>query len=186
VNLQTVRGLLAAAIYALSTTASALTIGQSPATEVGVLDLFVSVSAKNELPNSNPTSEENWIESVLVGKDVTYIQVGEDVPITASNEDPTAFVWQLVTSDSDYFLVKNAGFWALFENRAEKSYAVVDADSGLLPDKMNFGDATISHYGLVNGGGGGLNPPSEVPIPAPFALIGIGLAGLGWIRRSKV
>jgi hypothetical protein len=65
--------------------------------------------------------------------------------------------------------------------------AVVDADSGYLPDEMNFGNATISHYGVVNGGGGGTNPPSDVvPIPAPFALIGIGLAGLGWIRRSKV
>jgi hypothetical protein len=64
------------------------------------------------------------------------------VPITATNEDPTAFAWQLVTSDADYFLVKNAGYWAIFENSADKSYAVVDADSGNLPDKMNFGNAT--------------------------------------------
>jgi hypothetical protein len=181
-----IRGLLAATIYALSTTASALTLGQSPVTEVGDLDIFVHVSTKNELSNSNPTTEKNWIESVL-GFSVNYLAHGNNVPISATNEDPTAFAWKLVTSNSDYFLVKNAGYWAIFQNLAEQFYAVVDADSGLLPDKMNFGNATISHYGVVKGGGGGTNPPSEiVPIPAPFALIGIGLAGLGWIRRSKV
>ena len=179
-----IRGLLAATIYALSAAASALTIGQSPATEVGDLDIFVHVSAKNELSNSNPTTEQNWIESIL-GFSVNYLAHGNNVPISVTNEDPTAFAWELLTSGSDYFLVKNAGYWAIFQNLAEQSYAVVDADSGLLPDKMNFGNATISHYGLVNGDG--VNPPSEVvPIPAPFALIGIGLAGLCWIRRSKV
>jgi hypothetical protein len=56
-----IRGLLAATIYALSTAASALTIGQSPVTEVGNLDIFVHVSTKNELSNSSLTTEQNWI-----------------------------------------------------------------------------------------------------------------------------
>lgn len=183
-NSQTViRALLGPAIFALSFTANALTIGQSPVTDVGGLDLFVHVSTKNELSNSNPGTEQSWIESVL-GFSVSYLAHGNNVPITVTNEDPTAYAWQLVSPSSDYFLVKNAGYWAIFQNVSEQSYAVVDADSGLLPDKMNFGNATISHYGVVNGDN--VNPPSEVSIPAPFALIGIGLVGLGWLRRSKV
>ena len=31
-----------------------------------------------------------------------------------------------------------------------------------------------------------LVPPSQVPTPATLALIGIGLAGLGWSRRKKL
>jgi hypothetical protein len=52
----------------------------------------------------------------------------------------------------------------IFENLAEKSYAVVDGDSGLLPDKMNFGNATISHYGVVNGGGVMMRPSNDLPV----------------------
>ena len=95
-----IRGLLAATIYALSAAASALTIGQSPATEVGDLDIFVHVSAKNELSNSNPTTEQNWIESIL-GFSVNYLAHGNNVPISVTNEDPTAFAWELLTSGSD-------------------------------------------------------------------------------------
>ena len=178
-----IRGLLAATICALSTAASALTIGQSPVTEVGDLDIFVHTSSKNELPNSSPFAEQTWIESVL-GFSVNYLAHGSDVPIIATNEDPTAFAWQLATPGADYFLVKNTAYWAIFQNLAEQSYAVVDADSGDLPEKMNFGNATISHYGVVNGDS--VNPPSEVvPIPAPLVLMGIGLVGLGLIRRPK-
>lgn len=55
---------------------------------------------------------------------------------------------------------------------------VIDADSVLLPDKMNFGKAATGQYGVVHGDG--LNPPSEVvSIPAPLALTGFGLVGLG-------
>lgn len=167
----------------------ALTIGNAPSTDVGLLDIFVHASTKNELPNSNPASEENWIEGVL-GFDVSYAKYGNDVPITQTNEDPTAFAWQLADLESDYFLVKNAAFWAIFQNVGNLAYAVVDADSGNLPDKMNFGNATISHYGVVNGRNPTCegpdcdpdpcqtlpcNPPNNVPVPAPLPLIALAL-----------
>ncbi len=171
----------------------ALTIGNAPSTDVGLLDLFVHASTKNELPNSNPTTEENWIEGIL-GFDVAYSKYGNNVPITATNEDPTAFAWLLADLESDYFLVKNAAYWALFENVGNLAYAVVDADSGLLPDKMNFGNATISHYGVVNGRNPTCqgpncdpdppcqgndcdppNPPNDLPGPAPLSLIVLAL-----------
>ena len=165
----------------LSASSYGLTIGSAPAIDVGGLDVFVHVSTKNELPNSNPSTEEDWIESVL-GFDVDYLAYGNNVPITATNEDATAFAWQLIDNTADYFLIKNAAFWAIYKNEAELGFAVVDADSGLLPEKMNFGDATISHYGVVSGEGG-FEPPSEVPVPAPLPLVGLGLLLLGWCRR---
>lgn len=168
----------------------ALTIGSEPATDVGLLDIFVHVSTKNELPNANPATEESWIESIL-GFDVAYAQYPE-IAITPTNEDPTIFAWQLADLESDYFLVKNAAFWALYQNVGNLAYAVVDADAGDLPDKMNFGNATISHYGIVNGSNppcqgpdceppcegidcNVTNPPTDIPVPAPLALMALAL-----------
>ena len=169
----------------LAPTSWGLTIG-APTVEVGMLDIFVHASTKNELPNSSPASEEAWIESVL-GFSVDYMQYGNNVPITATNEDPTAFAWELAQAESDYFLVKNAAFWAIYQNVGELGYAVVDADSGLLPDKMNFGNATIRHYGLVNGrdcqSPNCITPPNDVPVPSPLVLIAIGLFALARSRR---
>lgn len=175
----------------------ALTIGNAPATDVGLLDVFVYASTKNELPNSSPSTEESWIESIL-GFDVAYAQY-PSIAITPTNEDPTAFAWQLADLESDYFLVKNAAFWALFQNVDNLAYAVVDADSGFLPDKMNFGNAAISHYGVVNGRNPPCegpdcdpdpcqtlpcNPPNEVPVPAPLPLIALALLLLRQRLRS--
>ena len=185
-----VLSLLTVLTVSLAPYATALTIGNAPATDVGLLDIFVYASTKNELANSNPTTEENWIESIL-GFDVDYSKYGNNVPITATNEDPTAFAWELADLESDYFLVKNAAFWAIFQNVGNLAYAVVDADSGLLPDKMNFGNATISHYGVVNGRNPNChgpncdptNPPNDIPVPAPLALI---IFSLVLLRRAVI
>ncbi len=190
----------------------ALTIGPAPETDVGLLDIFIYASTKNELPNSNPATEESWVESIL-GFDVSYAKHGNNVPITPTNEDPTAFAWLLPDLESDYFVVKNAAFWALFQNVGNLAYAVVDADSGYLPEKMNFGNATISHYGVVNGRNPPCegpdcdpeppcegpdcdpeppcegpdcnppNPPNDIPVPAPVSLMALALLFLG--RRLR-
>lgn len=176
------RGLIGVALYTLASAASALTIGSSPATDVGELDVFLFASTKNELPNSSPAAEEAWVEGLL-GFDVSYMAYGNNVPITATNEDSTVFAWELADASAGYFLIKNAAFWAIFQNMSDLSYAVVDADSGLLPANMNFGNATISHYGVVSGDGGDPDDRTTVPLPSPLLLIGLGLACLGYARR---
>ena len=165
------RGLIGVALYTLASATSALTIGPSAATDVGDLDIFLFASTKNELPNSSPAAEEAWIESVL-GFDVGYMAYGNNVPITATNEDSTVFAWELADASSGYFLIKNAAFWAVFQNISDLSYAVVDADSGLLPANMNFGNSTISHYGVVNGVDVDPDGRPTVPLPSPLLLIG--------------
>jgi hypothetical protein len=65
----------------------------------------------------------------------------------------------------------------------------VDANSGLLPDKMNFGNATISHYGLVDGrdcqSPDCTTLPNDAPVRAPGVLPAIGLFALARTRRLK-
>ena len=83
-----------------------------------------------------------------------------------------------LTGTPDYFLVKNATFWALFQNVADLSWGVISAAS--LPPGMNINDGTttISHVSEFSG-----DAPGQVPVPGALLLIGAGLAGLGLTKR---
>lgn len=156
--------------------ASAYTIQGSAlaGTDVGGLDTFLS--QKHKLANSSPTTETNWVNSIL-DPDTTFVLKEEKVTYYAT-ESATVFAFEL-QSEPGYFLVKNATWWALFENNANSDWGVIDIsllDPGFNLHKLN--DMTISHVTEF-----GQFTQIQVPEPSSLLVVGLGLLGLCAARR---
>lgn len=172
-----ISSLLVTAVITFCTSASAYVIkaGEIYAgTDVGSLDTLLGQSLMQG--NSNPTSETNWVNSLL-DPDTTYVTKTSDVDIFAT-ESSNIFAFQLDATPG-YFLVKNAKWWALFENNTNASWAVVDfsqLDSGFkFKDLENTTISHVSEFGKF----------TSIPEPSGLLLLGLGLIGLSVMRRRS-
>lgn len=151
--------------------ANAYTIGT---TDVGALDLAKGSIAKTG--PANPAWEESWAEGLL-GFDITYTDKTEPVPFTVVDGETSIVAFNLYEMPN-YFVVKDAKTFVLFENVASLDWGVLDLGAYFGTKKLD--DLELSHVTEFDGGG--------VPVPEPgsVALLGLGLIGLRFARkRSK-
>lgn len=142
------------------------------ATDVGSADALVGIS---QLPNSGQQTETDWVNSLL-NPDTTFTTKTETVSYSLVDGQTSIYAFAL-QSDPGWYIIKNATWWALFQNANSFDWAVFDED--LLPSRMNLGgtgELTISH---VSEFGGSIN----VPEPSSLTLLAAGLLGLVATRR---
>jgi hypothetical protein len=161
--------------FATASQAITITGGLYDGVDVGSLDDLEGVTSS--LPNSKPATEAAWVNSILGPGTVTSWDKEETVTYYATDAANT-FAFALL-GDPGYYVIKNAGYWALFQNNASSDWGVFS--STLLPAGMNLnggsGRLTISHVTSFN--------PVSVPEPATLGLLGLGLLGVGFARRRK-
>lgn len=168
-------------------------------TNVGGLDTFKAYT--NDLNNSNPNTEAAWLNTALGTAGIQYGIKDETVEYYTTDTDGIyAFMFDTANAP-DYYIVKNAQYWALFQNVVNLDWAVIDSRTvlydtigntvGTLGDTMNIngGSWSISHVTPFTREGGTPTGISNIPEPTIFSLLGLGLVMIlyspQWRRLNK-
>lgn len=119
----------------------------------------VDLTGIHDVSNSTPGFDLNYLNSTTVEVDM---------------DDP----WTFAT-------VKAATFFIIFDVR-DLDHVVLSTNGFIHNDKGQQAPIDISHISFwlaqVNGDGPG---PDQVPVPGALALMGVGLVGLGVLRRRR-
>lgn len=161
----------------------------------GNIDTWLGTATKTTISNSGQQTETDWVNAILTSLDLTAdatFYVTED-PVEIYNTNvSTVFAALLVDettgstdSSTEYFIVKNSNYWALFANADDMDWAVIDTD--LLPDDMKVAnDLQVSHVTQYNGTSYPTTPSTQsTPEPASMILLGFGMMGSAFVLRRK-
>ena len=148
-------------------------------TNVGQLDNFIVEDGSV----GSPDNEALWVQTAIGDPTVewTISQFNVDY-----EETTTTGIWAFsILDEPDYFIIKNSTRIALFSNNIDLGYGVFAASS--LSSAMNIPTDPwqISHVTSLNGSDGGPDTDVNVPEPGLSLLLGIGLIGVGFVRRAK-
>jgi hypothetical protein len=176
-----------------SSQASAIFIngGTFNGVDVGVIDTLLDTTtdlsagglASCHPSNSSPTNEICWAN---FSQGTSYTLAGEQLKVQAYETNVTGVIAFALKFGPGTYIVKNSTDWGLFTNLAHVNWGVIDTTDTDLSE-FQLGSLTISHVTNLNGGGGGGGGggPQDIPEPASLLLLGMGLLGLGGLRRHK-
>lgn len=163
--------------------------------DVGDVDTLIQTASKTpkdplsatNLPNSGEQTEIDWVNLVLGTSFASTSYKLESASFNLVDNSSSIYASALnvtpSTAVASYFIVKNSKTWALFGNESKMNFAVFDASdpdlAGLKFNSKNPADAwVISHLTVFADG-------TTVPEPSILALMGLGLLGVGLMRRRK-